>query len=226
MIMQTPEQLLEELCKNADPRKVRSLRLIYAICCEQKDRGSNDYSVATIGRLSAPRKGPAAAAIRNPTGQVYRALIQAYAESVGGKKKRFESREIDPVDNVLEGINDSVVRTRVRLLLAELQTMRGQLNAARQLAHQSAVIEIRGSVKPCGSEIPPVSEYSLTEAELRTLRKAVAKETLDHWGWVTDESGRVVTDSGQTIFGPGFISALDKVLRQSEKRQEAISLPS
>jgi hypothetical protein len=53
----SPKALLEALCADANPRKMRSLRLIYAICEEQRDRGSKDYSIATVGRLSAERGG-------------------------------------------------------------------------------------------------------------------------------------------------------------------------
>ena len=74
--------------RHADPRKARSLRLIHAVCVEQQDRGSNDYSIATIGRLSADRGGPAAGAIRNKTGEAYRALINTFAGSVGPPKPR------------------------------------------------------------------------------------------------------------------------------------------
>ena len=57
---QESDVLLEALCAGAGPRKASSLRLIHAICVEQRDRGSADYSIATIGRLSAARGGPAA----------------------------------------------------------------------------------------------------------------------------------------------------------------------
>jgi hypothetical protein len=108
--------LLEALCADADPRKERSLRLIYAICEEQLDRGSEDYSVATIGRLSAERGGPAAGAIRHKTGAAYRAVIKAFADSVGGKtRKTVDDATSTPADLILHGVTDPVLRTRVGL---------------------------------------------------------------------------------------------------------------
>lgn len=53
----TPEALLEAMCEDASPRKAQTLRLLYSICQEQQERGSPDYSIATIGKLSAERGG-------------------------------------------------------------------------------------------------------------------------------------------------------------------------
>src|ERR1700680_5072256 len=123
---ESPKALLEALCAGADPRKTRSLHLIYAICEEQRDRGSKDYSVATIGRLSAERGGPAAGAIRNKTGEAYRAVIKAFAESVGGNSRKTVGAKSTPADLILHGVTDPVLRARVGLLVAELKSTRAQ----------------------------------------------------------------------------------------------------
>jgi hypothetical protein len=85
-----PLKLLAEMEAQASTRKTETLRLLAAICTEQIERGSRDFSVATIGRISSERGGPSAAAIRNKPGEDYRALLKAFAESAGGhaKKKR------------------------------------------------------------------------------------------------------------------------------------------
>ena len=93
--IQSPKALLEALCAQADPRKMRSLRLIHAICEEQRDRGSKDYSVATIGRLSAGRGGPAAGAIRNKTGNCLGCIVWRIADRVvffSTAESAFDSR--------------------------------------------------------------------------------------------------------------------------------------
>jgi len=52
-----PDDLLEQLKKTATPRKQRSLELIYQVCREQYERGSRDFSVATIALIAADRGG-------------------------------------------------------------------------------------------------------------------------------------------------------------------------
>lgn len=214
-----PKQLLGELCAQASPRKVRSLELIFALCEEQHERGSKDFSVATIGRLSAQRGGPTAAAIRNKTGEPYRALMKTYADSVGGRSRKVAAGpHRDEVDVVLEGITDPVVRTRVNLLLAELRSLRAQLLGVRHLANQNATIVIGGSTSTAvtsGSESLEAGGLHLTALEQRALQSAISERTLAHWGWAMDKSGRITSESGQVVFGAGFASAVKKALKLS-----------
>jgi hypothetical protein len=210
--IQSPKALLEALCAHADPRKMRSLRLIHAICEEQRDRGSKDYSVATIGRLSAGRGGPAAGAIRNKTGEAYRAVIKAFVDCVGGKSRKTIDTKCAPADLILHGVTDPVLRARIGLLLAELKSTRAQLLAARHLANQSAVLDLGRDL----SEERPNSAAAtsrLSPLEMRALESAISEATLTHWGWCVDASGRIVTDTGQTVFAAGFVTAISKVLQ-------------
>jgi hypothetical protein len=219
-----PKQLLVDLCAQASPRKVRSLQLIFALCDEQHERGSRDYSVVTIGRLSADRGGPTAAAIRNKTGEAYRALMKAYADSVGGRSRKVAAApQRDEADLVLEGITDPVVRTRVNLLLAELRSLRAQLLGVRHLANQNATI-VMGRVAP-GARADQTPERvadgpGLNLLEQRALQAAVSQRTLAHWGWTKDDAGRIVSDSGQVVFAAGFLSAVAKVLESCHQPSE------
>lgn len=203
------EALLEALCAHADPRKARSLRLIHAVCVEQRDRGSTDYSTATIGRLSADRGGPAAGAIRNKTGEAYRTLIKTFADLVGGKPRHAAGAHAGQIDLILEGVTDPVLRARLGLLLAELKATRAQLLAARHLANQTATLDLSN---PTQGECTLRTAPHLSPLEVRALKNAIADATLDHWGWRADESGRIVTDTGSTVFAAGFVNAIRKVL--------------
>ncbi|NIA52684.1 hypothetical protein HAV22_03305 [Massilia sp. TW-1] len=161
MAKMAPNDLLEALCAGSHPRKQQSVRLIYRLCEEQHDRGSSDFSIATIGCLSAAADGPSAAAIRNKTGDDYKALITSYAEAVGGKAKKVTARKGSILDEILEDVSAPVLRTRVGILLAELESARGQLTALRHLAGQTAVLRlvfmIHGTYKIRAEPRSPVS---------------------------------------------------------------------
>ena len=217
------EALLDALCASADPRKVRSLRLIHAICVEQRERGSDDYSIATIGRLSAEQGGPAAGAIRNKTGEAYRALIKVFADSVVGKARKGSDTSSAQVDMILEGVTDPVLRARLGLLLAELKATRAQLLAARHLANQTATLDLT----PASSDrLPSPPAADLTPLEVRALENAISQETMDHWGWHADETGRITTDAGRTVFAAGFVTAIRKTLDNSTPSRSAPSAPA
>ncbi|MCC8397319.1 hypothetical protein LJ656_32610 [Paraburkholderia sp. MMS20-SJTR3] len=205
-----PTKFLEGLCRNVHARTEASLRLIFAICQEQEDRGSTDYSVATIGRLSSDRGGPGAPAIRNKTGEKYRALIAAYAENAGGRKKKGSPAKASAAEGVLEGISDPVLRTRINLLVADLESTRAQLLAARHIAAQNAVLVLGDAPQERPSVV--ASGVELTAQEKKALATAISDKTMDHWAWTIDKLGRVLTDSGQVVFPAGFASAIRKIL--------------
>lgn len=205
-----PKKLLDELCKTAHTRTAASLRLIYEICQEQDERGSADFSVTTIGKLASAKGGPSAPAIRNKTGEHYRALIAAYADHVGGRKKKGSAPKPSPADVLLEGISDPVLRTRINLLVADLESTRAQLLAARHLASKNAVLVIGEETASAPARAEPSSD-ALSPQEKKSLGSAIADKTLDHWGWRIDKSGRVLTDQNQVVFGAGFASAIRKL---------------
>lgn len=205
-----PKKILEELCKGATQRKAQSLELLYRLCEEQRQRGSDDYSIATIGRLSAEHGGPSAAAIRNKPGEDYRALIKAYAESVKGRSRKVASKPRTEAEELLEGVTDPVLKVRIKLLLAEMESLRAQLLAARHLANQTAVLDLSAAEGGINKEAG--SNLFLTLQEASALKAAVSPETLAHWGWKMDEAGRVTTETGQVVFRAGFGSAVSKTL--------------
>lgn len=207
----TPKGLLEELCRNAHPRKQQSLKLIYRLCGEQHDRGSSDFSIATIGRLSEAAGGPSPAAIRNKTGDDYKALITTFAKSVGGKARKVSERKGSVLEDILEGVSDPVLRTRIGILLAELESARGQLAALRHLASQNAVLHLDGPDDSARADQAPPADH-LSMQERNALERAVAPATLKHWGWIAEPNGRVKTDSGQVVYSAGYLTAIQKVL--------------
>lgn len=207
-----PKALLEDMCKAASGRKAQSLRLLFKLCQEQAANGSSDYSIATIGRLSSAQDGPSAAAIRNKPGEDYRALLKAFAESVDGNSRKKSVATKTAADELLEGVTDPVLKVRVKLILAENESLRSQLLAARHLANQTSAINLGA---PNATLAPPAdgTKLMLTLQEVSALEDAISSEKLSHWGWKADKIGRISTESGQVVFRAGFVSAVQKTVK-------------
>ena len=110
----SPETLLEALQQDASTRTRQSLTLIHEICSEQHASGSKDFSVATIGKLSSGRGGPSPQAIRNASGEHYRALLSAWASYADGATRKPPARVASGVaDAVLDMITEAAVRALV-----------------------------------------------------------------------------------------------------------------
>lgn len=212
METENPKQLLETFLVSASERKARSLQLIYDICEELCKTPSKSVTVANVGRISQERGGPGAPALRNVAGEQYRLLIQAFAQQAGGGIKPPRTGKQAALDEILEGVNDQVLRTRVSLLVAELSSCKAQILALRHLANQTSVLDLRGVEDSTVQAPVDTSRLQLTLQEMTALEAAISPATLEHWGWKKAPTGRISSESGQIVFRAGFVTAVEKVI--------------
>lgn len=210
----SPEELLIELSKDASPRRKRSLEIVHSVCKEQSERGSKDFSIVTIGRLSEEAGGPKERTIRNAEGKDYRAIMNAWATFTNGvaKKPRSE-KEPSITDEILAGIKDPTVRALVGVIMAENRKLKGENSLLKRSA--TLTIDMRPDNRlPLNSgkivEITPPS-YDLLPVEIEALKHAISEDLLTEQGWTTDEQGRI-KHRGRSIFRVGFVTAIKKVL--------------
>lgn len=218
--MTTPEVLLEQIKAKSNARKQRSLQIIDDICREQRERGSVDFTIATIGKLSEQRAGPACQTIRNKSGEDYRALISAWAQHVGAPTKKpavgGTSRSND--EALLKGISDPVIRAEIGFMLAENRKLKGQIRLLQQASQHPIVIDQR-----TGASTPPPIEVvvgvDLTELERDAFEHAISPASLDENGWSIDQRGAVHdVVSGRRIFKNGFATGVRKMLAQAKRK--------
>lgn len=210
MVDENPKHLLDTLLLSATQRKAKSLQLIFDICEELERSPGKNLTIASVGRLSQERGGPGAPALRNAAGEHYRMIIEAFAKRNAGKKGQTSGKAAE-LDEILEGVSDQVLRTRVSMLLAELTSCRAQILALRHIANQSSVLDLRTPpAQKRGEQVE--AGLGLTEQEMAALKAAIDPETMKHWGWKEHTSGRVTSESGQIVFRAGFTTAIAKVI--------------
>jgi hypothetical protein len=208
----TPEELLGQLKAGANARKAKNLDIVHAVCREQFERGSKDFSVAIIGRLSQERGGPATQSIHNKTGDDFKGLISVWANYTGGSSKRPHKVIDNPIYAVLGKIPDPAVRSVMGSVLAENTKLRGEVNLLKRNAN--VVIDLRPTSASPDTQQPIIilPTTALTDSEKEALRHAISEKLLEDEGWVTDESGRIMNQHGRVILKVGFISAIRKML--------------
>lgn len=213
-----PEQLLDQLKTSATIRKVKSLEVLNAVCREQFERGSKDFTIATIGRLSEEKGGPAAQSIRNKTGDDFKALISAWVNHTGGSTKRQPKLNDNPLYAVLEKIPDPAVRAVMGSVLADNKKLKGEVNLLKrnaQVVIDQRPATVTASMSPQMVQILPVFT-GLTDSEKEALRHAISDKLMSDEGWRIDESGRILNERGRTVFKAGFALAIRKVLGNLE----------
>ena len=212
----SPETLLASLQQDASTRTRQSLTLIHSICGEQHASGSKDFSVATIGKMSSGRGGPSPQAIRNVSGEHYRALLSAWASYADGATRKPPARvEYGVADDVLDMIADAAVRALVgsflaenRKLKAENMLLKTQANVVIDRRPVSALSGLPSSTVV--QVIPPLS--ILMPLEVDALRHAISDEQLENMGWTVDAKTGRVSKGGRAVFRAGFATAIKKVL--------------
>lgn len=209
-----PDELLEQLKANANPRKQKNLDIIYAVCREQYERGSKDFTVVTISRIAQERGGPVTSTIHNKTGDDFKGLIKAWASHTGGVTRKVRKATNNRVWDVLDLIPDPAVRSVMGAVLAENKKLRGEVNLLKQ--HANIVIDYRDksgdndkAARP-GEYLP--ADIGLTDSEKDALRHAISEKLLQDEGWKEDKHGRILTEKGSPIFKIGFATAIRKIL--------------
>ncbi|WPC68317.1 gamma-mobile-trio protein GmtX [Rhodoferax ferrireducens] len=211
-----PDELLEQLKASANPRKQKSLDLIHAVCREQHERGSRDFSVATISRIAQERGGPVKSTIHNKTGDDFKGLIKAWADHTGGVTRKVRKVSENPVYAVLDKIPDPAVRAVMGAVLAENKKLRGEVNLLK--AKTEVVIDQRTmSTNQSRDTIQILPAFTgLTESETQALQHAISEKFMLDEGWTQDDYGRVLNTKGRAIYKVGYATAIRKIIGIAE----------
>ena len=215
-----PDDLLDQLKKTASPRKQQTLDLIYDVCREQYERGSKDFSVATIARIAADRGGPSKGAIHNKTGDDYKGLIKAWAEHTGGVTRKVRQVSENPYTELISKIENPALRSMMAGILAENRQMRREITLLK--AEGNRVIDMRPSrdAPREAVQILPAST-GLYPTEIEALRHAVSDRLLRDEGWMCDAEGRVLNEVGRVVFKAGYMSAIRKIIGEGETSRDS-----
>lgn len=215
-----PNELIKQLTDKASTRKKNSLEKIHNICREQYERGSKDFSIPTIAKISVEYGGVSEQTIRNKGGSDYRALLKAWADySEGYTTKPKNNKQSTIADTVLDGIKDPTIRALVGVILAENK----KLKSENSLLKSQTILTIDMRQRQNNLTLPvssleaiPQSE-SLLPTELSALEHAISDELFSYQGWTADAQGRV-KNKGMQLYKAGYVTAIKKILSSYSKK--------
>ncbi|WP_367889904.1 gamma-mobile-trio protein GmtX [Neorhizobium galegae] len=152
--------------------------------------------------------GPKTQSIRNKQGEVFRSLIEAFAEDEGRRIKRPQ-KALPPIEEAIAKISDRGTQLALRLEIkanARLKAENDRLKAAFKVL--SVVPTVNRSLDQSGNDPPKLSEIEF-DSIARFLGSAWREERL----WSLEEDGSIVEQpSGTLIAPPGFVTALQEIL--------------
>jgi hypothetical protein len=215
-----PDEVLENLkAQCGNKRSIASLEKLREVCRKQKLANLHDFSLPTIGRLSAADGGPGYTTIRTKDVQAqrYQTLISAWANYSGGYtsqtgKPKPEEKPLSLAQRLVQFEVDPAIVAAVGKLESDFKKAYNAINLAKSSGE--VIIDRRRKAPPNAPAAQPavLPVSTLTDMELDAISKALSDEFLESEGWKIDKSGRIKNDKGRTLFGAGFATALRKIL--------------
>lgn len=206
------DQTLQALINNSTATVANRLVALNRICQEQHERGSADFSVATIGRIAENQGVIKSQSIRNKTGEKYQTLIKAWSDIFFGKETSKKSSSCDWIDK----INDPQIKWLVRDQLTELSSLRREINALKSMSRQIYIGSSNAKDENLKDDSASVST-ALNKAEVDALMSGVDEERLMRLGLEIGSLGEIKNTKGINVMPFGFVSAIKKITALERK---------
>jgi hypothetical protein len=210
-----PDAVLESLLsKGGRAQRQRILKAVHEICREHYERRGRDFSIPIIGKLCESVGLLKSRALYNAQSADYRTLLAAWAAYAGPIVPK--APKVLASYEYLMRIDDPAIRAIMQAIIVERDKLRAQLNTIKANTH--IVVDRRplgANVVTAPGSTPTIvltAEDRLTDSERKALRKAVSPEFFESHDWKEAEYGEVVSESGRSIFDPGFTTAIRKIV--------------
>lgn len=187
------------------------------------ESGARDFSVTTIGRVSADNGGVGYQSIRATANKHYRDLIEAWAAKaqttikkppVGSAKKTGRDYQL------LERIDDTAVRALFGQIIRERDRYKSEAN---MLKNQTQIIidkrptAFTESRPGSGLEFLPSLKAICSDNEIKALQTIFTETWLETLGFQANALGQVKDEYGTEILPRGFLTGLRKILGKGDE---------
>lgn len=213
--------ILENLKDGKTQRTQRSLDRLNETLLEYHARGERDFSITTIGRVSANDGGVGYESIRATANKHYRELIEAWAAKANTTTKKpisthSRSHRVPKDQELLERIPDPALRVLFGQIIAERNRYRHEVNLLKNQAEvvidRRPVRQYAGSTNDLPVEIRPSLKGIVSANEIKALKFAASEECIERQGWRVTRAGQVKGELGEEVFPRGFMTGLRKLL--------------
>lgn len=174
-------------------------------------------------RFVAREQSLAEQSLRNKRGGAnpYAALYEAWAGAaefvLAPRRRRGQPHvpgEMLSINDVA-GIDDVPLRHQVGLMLAQNRSFKAQLDILKDVRN-APVLRIEGTTEggvALRQSLPLANHLTLTETEVEALKDFIDERRMRARGLREAEDGSVETMDGRRLSDPGFLEALDKIVR-------------
>lgn len=211
------KNVLETLCIDKTAKTASSLQVLNEIIKKYVADGGRDFSITTIGKLSAKYGGVGYQSIRKTSNKHFRSLIEAWAASCKTTTKKpskthtktGKDYDLLPLiqDDALRTVFGYIIRERDRYK-AEANFLKGMKEITIDMRPQSAL----GNHSSANVELIPSLVGLCTEPEIEALRYVASEDWLSKHKFTVTSRGAVIDEFEDEVMPNGFMLGLRKLL--------------
>ncbi|WP_278354509.1 MULTISPECIES: gamma-mobile-trio protein GmtX [Idiomarina] len=195
----SPEMMLDKLKSRSSRRTQKTLDAIYEVCKSQLEAGATNFSYSHVAKVGKDHGVPSKQSLHNKSGELYRVLIDAFAETVREKSSNRRSEDwIERIDNPSQ-------KLLTRKMEVELKEAKKVIDELKTPSSEIYVYDNAGS---SGED-----KETLTHVERKALEYITSLTFKRKWGFTENEFGEYVDEKGGVIFRSGTLDAIRKALR-------------
>ena len=214
---------LDNLKKDRSTCTQASLDKLNTLLVKRFNAGEEDYSIVTIGKLSATSGGVGIDSFRNKAGNHYKLLLKEWAtlaDTTTKKPPKRHSRKNDVSSDMelLKKLDDPAMRAVFGQIIAEKKKLKAENHILKQ--QTEVIVDMRpNQVFSAGQvqqqvEIIPSLTGVLVNSEIEALRDAIDENNFLNRGWTVSRLGSIKDENGRSLFKSGFVSAIQKILAE------------
>lgn len=219
MLPDVIEQKYQELLALAKhPAKKRSLTRVRNALADLIKQNDTAFKNADVGQVCTARYGgPKAQSIANKTSLHLQELISCARENVKKSEGDNSASDVEKfIKEVMPSICNQQLRTKLRILLHELTSLRNQLNILKSNYHKdkTPLQFLVANTGGTGEQGDGPRLESLALDHVKAIRSFVNSlgNKIGGAGLYRNEYGALEDVDGNEVAGVGFIDALEKVL--------------
>lgn len=203
------DNFFQNILDNTDSKKKKdNLKIVYDILLHLYETGSNNFSIALIGKLSKKEGGPITQTIRNAQGKDYRDLIEFFVNNITVSDKHKENSDYKLSDY----IDDPALKAHINIIISENKSLKNQLNILKNNMNKNYELNYHVKNNINNNSLTDNSSNKLLSSEIESITKFIKDIETNGISIKLTDIGSLKDENDILIANPGFFDGLKKII--------------
>lgn len=202
------DNFFQNILDHTDSKKKKdNLKIVYDILLHLYETGSNNFSIALIGKLSKKEGGPITQTIRNAKGKDYRDLIEFFVNNITLSDMHKENSDYKLSDY----IDDPALKAHINIIISENKSLKNQLNILKNNMNKNYELNYHVE-KNIDNISTDTINNTLLSSEIESITKFIKDIENNSISIKLTNLGSLKDENDILIANPGFFDGLKKII--------------